>query len=106
MSNYKTVFFTLGILLIILGVAMIVPVAFQLIYNEFDSTFIISGIITVTFGILFFLSNIDHLKSINTQQAFLPLIVTIFLSLFIGWSLGISKNSCNPYFEQNLEQLN
>ena len=54
MSNYKTVFFTLGILLIILGVAMIVPVAFQLIYNEFDSTFIISGIITVTFGILFF----------------------------------------------------
>ena len=42
----------------------------------------------------------------NTQKAFLPLIVTIFLSLFIGWSLGISKNSCNPYFEQNLEQLN
>ena len=36
MSNYKTVFFTLGILLIILGVAMIVPISFQLIYNEFD----------------------------------------------------------------------
>ena len=68
MSNYKTVFFTLGILLIILGVAMIVPVVFQLIYDEFDPTFIISGIITITFGILFFLSNIDHLKSINTQQ--------------------------------------
>ena len=71
MSNYKTVFFTLGILLIILGIAMIVPVAFQLIYDEFDSTFIISGIVTITFGILFFLSNIDHLKLINTQQAFL-----------------------------------
>ena len=71
MSNYKTVFFTLGILLIILGVAMMVPVVFQLIYNEFDSTFITSGIITITFGILFFLSNIDHLKLINTQQAFL-----------------------------------
>ena len=42
----------------------------------------------------------------NTQQAVLPLIVTIFLSSFIGWSLGISKNSCNPYFEQNLDQLN
>ena len=50
---------------------MIVPVVFQLIYDEFDPTFIISGIITITFGILFFLSNIDHLKSINTQQAFL-----------------------------------
>ena len=69
MSNYKTVFFTLGILLIILGVAMMVPVVFQLIYNEFDSTFITSGIITITFGILFFLSNIDHLKLINTQNA-------------------------------------
>ena len=40
------------------------------------------------------------------QQAILPLIVTIFISSFIGWSLGISKNSCNPYFEQNLDQSN
>ena len=28
------------------------------------------------------------------------------ISSFIGWSLGISKNSCNPYFEQNIDQLN
>ena len=42
----------------------------------------------------------------NTQQAIVPLIVTIFISTFIGWSMGISKNSCNPYFEQNLDQLN
>ena len=42
----------------------------------------------------------------NTQQAILPLIITIFISSFIGWSLGISKNSCNPYFEQNINQLN
>jgi hypothetical protein len=42
----------------------------------------------------------------NTQQAILPLIITIFISSFIGWSLGISKNSCNPYFEQNLDQFN
>jgi len=42
----------------------------------------------------------------NTQQAFVPLIVALFFSSFIGWSLGISKNSCNPYFEQNLENLN
>ncbi len=42
----------------------------------------------------------------NTQQVILPLIVTIFVASFIGWSLGISKNSCNPYFEQNLDNLN
>ena len=28
------------------------------------------------------------------------------ISSFIGWSLGISKNSCNPYFEQNIDKLN
>jgi len=42
----------------------------------------------------------------NTKQAILPLIVTIFIASFIGWSLGISKNSCNPYFEQNLDRPN
>ena len=40
----------------------------------------------------------------NTHKAIFPLIVVIFVASFIGWSLGISKNSCNPYFEQNLEQ--
>ncbi len=71
MSNYKTVFFTLGVLLIVLGFSMFVPIAIQLIYNEFNSTFIISSIITITFGALFFLANIDHNRSISTQQAFL-----------------------------------
>tara|TARA_S200000501_G_scaffold62178_1_gene52862 strand:- start:3038 stop:4483 length:1446 start_codon:yes stop_codon:yes gene_type:complete len=93
MSNYKTVFFTLGILLIILGIAMMVPVAFQLIYNEYDSTFIISSIITITFGILFFLSNIDHLKSINTQQA--------FLLTALSW-LGIAIFGSLPFFFSKL----
>ena len=40
----------------------------------------------------------------NTQQALVPIIVVIFISAFVGWSLGISKNSCNPYFEQNLDK--
>ena len=40
----------------------------------------------------------------NTQQALLPIIVVLFVSAFIGWSAGVSKNSCNPYFEQNLDQ--
>ena len=71
MSNYKTVFFTLGVLLIVLGFSMLVPITVQLIYNEFNSTFIISSIITITFGILFFLDNIDHNRTLSTQQAFL-----------------------------------
>ena len=71
MSNYKTVFFTLGLLQATLGLAMILPVFVQLIYKELDSSFISSSIITIVFGILFILSNLDHDKKLNIQQAFL-----------------------------------
>ena len=52
MSNYKTVFFTLGILQIILGISMVIPIIIQVIYNELDSSFIGAGIITIIFGVL------------------------------------------------------
>ena len=78
MSNYKTVFFTLGVLQIILGVSMIIPIIFQIIFNELDSSFIGASIITVVFGVLFFLSNLDHQKKLNLHQAFLiPLKIQI-----------------------------
>ena len=37
----------------------------------------------------------------ETQKLLLPIIVIIVLSALIGWLVGISKNSCNPYFESN-----
>ena len=40
MSNYKTVFFTLGVLQIILGISMMIPILAQFIYSEIDSSFI------------------------------------------------------------------
>ena len=96
MSNYKTVFFTLGLLQIILGISMIIPIFAQIIYDEIDSGFIGSGIITVIFGMLFFLSNLNHEKKINLQQAFLLtslswISIAIFGSLpFIFSSLNLS----------------
>ncbi len=86
MSNYKTVFFTLGILQIILGTSMIAPIFAQFFYDEFDSSFISSGIITVIFGILFLLSNLDHDKKISLSQAFL-LTALSWLSIAIFGSL-------------------
>ena len=71
MTNYKTVFFTLGILQIILGIFMLIPVIVQFVYNQIDSSFFGSSIITIIFGTLFFLSNLDHDKRLNLQQAFL-----------------------------------
>ena len=56
MSNYKTVFFTLGVLQIILGVSMIIPIIIQVIYNQLDSSFMCAGIITIMVGVLCFLS--------------------------------------------------
>ena len=71
MSNYKTVFFILGILQIILGLSMLIPISTQIIYAEVDSSFIGASIITIVFGVLFFLSNLNHDKKISLQQAFL-----------------------------------
>ena len=71
MSNYKTVFFTLGILQIILGVFMFVPIIIQFIYSEVDSSFFGASIVTIIFGTLFFLSNLNHDKKLTLQQAFL-----------------------------------
>jgi len=86
MSNYKTVFFTLGILQIILGVSMFIPIITQFIYSEIDSSFFGASIITIIFGTLFFLSNLDHDKKLNLQQAFL-LTTLSWLSIAIFGSL-------------------
>jgi len=86
MPNYKTVFFTLGVLQIILGISMIIPIIFQIIFNELDSSFIGAGIITIIFGVLFSLSNLDHQKKLNLQQAFL-LTALSWLSIAVFGSL-------------------
>ena len=71
MTNNKTIFFILGILQIILGFFMIFPIIIQIIYEEFNSTFVSSALITIIAGSLFCLSNLDQDKKINLQQAFL-----------------------------------
>ena len=86
MSNYKTVFFTLGILQIILGISMMIPILTQFIYSEIDSSFIGASIISIIFGVLFFLTNLNHDKKLNLQQAFL-LTALSWLSIAIFGSL-------------------
>jgi trk system potassium uptake protein TrkH len=97
MSNYKTVFFTLGILQIILGGSMFLPIIIQLIYSEIDSSFFGASIITIIFGTLFFLSNLDHDKKLNLQQAFL-LTALSWLSIAIFGSLPFIFSNLNLSF--------
>ena len=103
MSNYKTVFFTLGILQIILGVFMFIPIIFQFMYSEIDSSFFGASIVTIIFGTLFFLSNLDHDKRLTLQQAFLLtalswLSVAIFGSLPFVFS-DLNFTFTNAFFE-------
>ncbi len=103
MSNYKTVFFILGILQIILGVFMTIPIIIQLIYGEIDSSFLGASIVTIIFGTLFFLSNLDHDKKLNLQQAFL-LTALSWLSIAIFGSLpfifsNVNFSFTNAFFE-------
>ena len=93
MSNYKTVFFTLGILQIILGIFMSIPILVQIIYGELDSSFISASIISIIFGVLFFLSNLGHDKKISLQSAFL--ITTL------SWS-SVAIFGSLPFFFSNL----
>ena len=103
MSNYKTVFFTLGILQIILGIFMLIPIIIQYLYNEVDSSFFGASIVTIIFGTLFFLSNLDHEKKLNLQQAFLLtslswLSIAIFGSLPFIFS-NVYFSFTNAFFE-------
>ena len=94
MSNYKTVFFTLGILQIILGISMIIPIFVQILFSELDSSFIGASIVTIIFGSLFFLSNLDHDKKLNLQQAFL-LTALSWLSIAVFGSIPFLLSSMN-----------
>jgi len=75
---------------------MVIPIIIQVIYNQLDSSFIGAGIITIIFGVLFFLSNLNHDRKLNLQQAFLLtslswISIAIFGSLpFIFSSLELS----------------
>ncbi len=73
---------------------MIVPILAQFIYNQIDPGFISSGIVTIIFGVLFFLSNLDHDKKLNLTQAFL-LTALSWLSIAIFGSL--------PFIFSNIE---
>ena len=103
MSNYKTVFFTLGILQIILGISMIIPVFVQILFSELDSSFIGASVVTIIFGSLFFLSNLDHDKKLNLQQAFL-LTALSWLSIAVFGSIpfllsSMSLSITDSFFE-------
>ena len=86
MATNKTVFFLIGILLIVLGVFMLAPYSIQIMYGESSHSFISSSFVTIFIGILFVLANLEKEFKLNLRQTFLFstlawLMVAIFGSL-------------------------
>jgi len=86
MNNNKTVFFAIGILLVILGLFMLIPFFVQIIYEEQNNAFLYSTSITVFIGILLILANLEDNRRLNLQQAFL-LTTLSWLSIAIFGSI-------------------
>ena len=76
MTSNKTVFFIVGILLVILGIFMMIPYAVQLIYEENSNSFFSSAIITVVIGILTGSGNIDTIITKKLGSQAFPMAVT------------------------------
>ncbi len=94
MVENKTVFFIIGVLLVILGVFMLVPYAAQIMYNENSHSFLSSSFVTIFIGILFILANLEKEFKLNLQQTFL------FSTL--AW-VAIALFGSIPFLLSNLE---
>ena len=94
MNNNKTVFFAIGVLLIILGAFMLIPFFVQFIYDEKNSAFLSAASVTAFIGILLVLTNLEENKKLNLQQA--------FLLTTLSW-LSIAIFGCIPFL---LSELN
>jgi len=86
MTTNKTVFFLIGVLLIVLGTSMLAPYFIQVMYEENSHSFISSSFVTIFIGILFVLANLEKEFKLNLRQTFLFstlawLMVAIFGSL-------------------------
>ena len=93
MNNNKTVFFAIGVLLVILGAFMLIPFFVQFLYEEKSSAFLSSASVTAFIGILLMLTNLEENRKLNLQQA--------FLLTTLSW-LSIAIFGCIPFLLSNL----
>ena len=93
MNNNKTVFFAIGVLLVILGAFMLIPFFIQIIYNEKNNIFLSAASVTIFIGILLVLTNLEENRKLNLQQA--------FLLTTLSW-LSIAIFGCIPFLLSDL----
>ena len=108
MATNKTVFFLIGILLIVLGASMLAPYSVQILYEENSHSFISSSFVTIFIGILFVLANLEEEFKLNLRQTFLFstlawLMVAIFGSL--PFMLSSSEFSLSEAFFESMSGI-
>ena len=99
MTSNKTVFFIVGILLVILGTFMMIPYAVQLIYDENSNSFFSSSIITIFIGVLTILATLKKDNQLNLQQAFLFSTLS-WVSIALFGSLPFLLSNLNLSFSE------
>ena len=93
MATNKTVFFLIGILLIVLGASMLAPYSIQVIYTENSHSFISSSFVTIFIGILFVLANLEKEFKLNLRQTFLfSTLAWIMVAIFGSLPFLLSSN--------------
>jgi len=97
MNNYRTIFFSIGVLLSILSTFMLIPFFVRIIYEEKNDAFISSAFITLFIAILLLLTNREEERKLNLQQAFL-LTTLSWLSIAIFGSLPFFLSDLNLSF--------
>ena len=93
MATNKTVFFLIGILLIVLGVSMLAPYSMQILFDENSHSFISSSFITIFIGILFVLANLEKEFKLNLRQTFLfSTLAWVMIAVFGSLPFLLSTN--------------
>ena len=108
MAINKTIFFIIGVLLVILGAFMLIPYMVQMIYDENSHSFLSSAFITVFIGVLFILANLDQDYKLNLQQTFLfSSLAWISAALFgsIPFHLSVLELSFSEAFFESMSGI-
>ena len=84
MATNKTVFFMIGVLLVVLGFSMLIPYSMQLIYSENSHSFVSSSFVTIFIGVLFILANLEREFRLSLRQTFLFSTLAWFMVAIFG----------------------
>ena len=99
----KTVFFAIGVLLIILGLFMLIPYIVELTIGDKSHNFLFWSVFTIFIGYLLLVTNQTEHKSLNIKQAFMMtsfswIAITLFASFPLMFS-SLKLSFTDAFFE-------